>query len=166
MRFLLPGLLLVAAAAFGVACGTAQPPTAMPTATPLVRTATPVPNTPTPVPTTLATNTPVLTPTAPPVATPIVAAATPTQPSGSADPISLGKQVFEQTAGGVGCAYCHGLDARGKAELASPDIRGAGEDMIWNALETRVQMSFITLKADEVSAVAAYLGQFTSEPTR
>jgi len=78
--------------------------------------------------------------------------------------INQGKILFETTAGGVGCALCHGLDGKGKPEFASPPNRGATADMIWNALENRPQMSFIVLSNDEVRAVAAYLEVLATEP--
>lgn len=78
--------------------------------------------------------------------------------------INQGKIIFETTAGGVGCALCHGLDGKGKPEFASPPNRGATADMIWNALENRPQMSFIVLSNDEVRAVAAYLEVLATQP--
>lgn len=77
--------------------------------------------------------------------------------SDAADPLKLGELVFMETAGGVGCAACHGTDARGDPEMAAPDIRGRTATDIYNALDTRVQMAFITLTSEEVTAVAAYL---------
>lgn len=75
-----------------------------------------------------------------------------------------GKAIFEKTAGGVGCAACHGLDARGKRDLASPNIRGKTVSDILRALETRAQMRFINLSDDELEAVAAYLKVLNGQP--
>jgi mono/diheme cytochrome c family protein len=78
--------------------------------------------------------------------------------------IDQGKIIFEVSAGGVGCASCHGLDGRGKPELATPPNRGATEDIIWNALQTRPQMTFISLTDQEIKAVAAYLQWLDTRP--
>lgn len=167
MRFLfLAGVLIAGVSLAGLACGGSSEPTrAAPTAAPAA-TATRAPATATPVAAVAATNTPVPTATAPATATPVASVASTAVPhAGGGSLVSAGKEVFEKTAGGLGCAYCHGIDAKGKAELASPDIRGADERKIWNALETRVQMSFIKMTSEEVSAVAAYLAQIGSEST-
>lgn len=78
--------------------------------------------------------------------------------------INQGKVLFETTAGGVGCAFCHGLDGKGKAEFASPPNRGATVEQIFNALAERPQMSFIILSNDEVRAIAAYLEVLAEQP--
>lgn len=75
-----------------------------------------------------------------------------------------GKLLFEVTAGGLGCAFCHGLDGRGKAEFATPPNRGATEELIWDALQTRPQMSFITLTDQELKAVSTYLQWLATQP--
>jgi mono/diheme cytochrome c family protein len=71
--------------------------------------------------------------------------------------IADGKLLFDKTAGNLGCAYCHQSDATGDLEIGSPDIRGVTESQIIDALQTRVQMTFLDLSDYEVSAVAAYL---------
>ena len=48
------------------------------------------------------------------------------RPRRNAGPVS-GQMLFEKAAGGVGCAMCHGLNARGGAQFNAPDIRGATE---------------------------------------
>jgi DNA-binding beta-propeller fold protein YncE len=68
-----------------------------------------------------------------------------------------GRIIFEQTAGGVGCASCHGMDARGRAALSTPDIRGAGEDRIRPALAAVELMRTIQLTDDEIAAVVEHL---------
>ena len=139
-------ILSVAIAALGLAalagCGGGSDPTATPlppTATP---TATPAPPTP--------TATPTPAPTAQPTNTTVSG-------GGDAQLIAAGKEVFDKTAGSVGCAYCHHADATGDVVIGSPDIRGVTEAQIVDALATRAQMAFITLTDDEIKAVAAYL---------
>lgn len=102
-------------------------------------------------------------PAATPRATPAPTAA-PSPPSASAgsstnDPLAKGKLVFEKTAGGVGCASCHGLDGKGNLPgVGAPDIRGASEDRVRRALGGGVpMMSFIKLSEEEKAAVVAYL---------
>jgi mono/diheme cytochrome c family protein len=71
--------------------------------------------------------------------------------------IALGKEIFEVTAGDIGCAYCHGMDARGNLEIGGPIILGASEELIKEALGRVDIMNFITLSDEEASAIAAYL---------
>jgi mono/diheme cytochrome c family protein len=85
------------------------------------------------------------------------AAVTTTAGGGEDELVAMGKVLYEETAGGIGCAYCHGLDGLGKPELASPDIRGKGISDIVDALATRAQMTTIVLSDAEIKAVAAYL---------
>ncbi len=99
----------------------------------------------------------------PTIPRPTVTAA-PTQASSSGptelsdeEVLAQGKQIFEKTAGGVGCAMCHGMDAMGDPAQAAPPNIGAPAEMIEQALFDRPQMSFISLTQDEVKAVAAYL---------
>lgn len=120
------------------------------------------------------------TPTSVPVAPTLVptlataVAAIPTQPApiptpagstGSLDEqIAAGKLLFERTAGGVGCALCHGLDGKGDPAYAAPSNRGATADQILDAIDTRPQMAFLKLSNDEVQAVAAYLKVLAEQP--
>lgn len=69
--------------------------------------------------------------------------------------IARGQELFQETAGGVGCAMCHGADASGDS---GPEIRDMSIDDIQLALKNNEQMSFINLSPDEIEAVAAYLG--------
>lgn len=149
------GLCILLLGAIAVGCGgsDAPNPTAPPTALPITPTATPVIVEPTLTPTTIPTEPPPLT--VPP--TTVVKADTP-------ELIEQGKILFETGAGGVGCAICHGLDGMGKPELATPKNRGATADMIWNALDTRAQMTFLVLSNDEVRAIAAYLKVLDTQP--
>ncbi len=71
------------------------------------------------------------------------------------DPVALGEELFQKTAGGTGCALCHGKDASG---MLGPDIRDKSADDIRDALASVDAMSSISLKNEEVLAVAAYLG--------
>ena len=85
-----------------------------------------------------------------------------TAPGGSSgdDALARGRLIFEKTAGGVGCAYCHGRDGKGEgvAGLGAPDIRGAPEAKVRAALGGGVPlMSFIDLSDEEIEAVVAYL---------
>ena len=139
-------LAIVSLAACGSAASTPTPTTSI---GPTIQIATPTPTT--------APATPGAT------ATPVVTPPTPT-PDGVDDHlIAMGMDVYDKTAGGVGCAYCHLPDASGNLELGSPDIRGATEDQIWDALETRALMTFITLTDEEVTAVAAYLSTLAEQ---
>ena len=90
--------------------------------------------------------------------------AKPTTASWSAgdDLVVQGKLVFEETAGGVGCAYCHGLDARGNTEIGAPFIIGAPEAQVLGAFVRVDMMSFIALNQTEVAAVVTYL-QYLNE---
>lgn len=71
------------------------------------------------------------------------------------DPVAeAGKQIFERTAGGVGCASCHGASGEGDV---GPNIRGKDEVAIMKQLKVNDQMAFIDLTKEEVDQVAAYL---------
>jgi len=77
----------------------------------------------------------------------------------SSDPavIAEGEELFQRTAGGIGCAYCHTAAATGNPDLAAPDIRGKGYDAIVNQLVNNQNMSFIVLDNGQIEAIAAYL---------
>jgi len=66
-----------------------------------------------------------------------------------------GRDIFEKLAGGIGCAACHGVDAKGGA--TAPDIRGADEPRVRAALAGVAVMSRITLNDAEIAAVVAHL---------
>lgn len=68
--------------------------------------------------------------------------------------IARGEDIFQRTAGGRGCAACHGKDARGQV---GPDIRGRSASDIRRALKSVDLMQFISLTDDEIEAVVAYL---------
>jgi len=136
--------------------------TTAPTATPVTPAGVVLPTLAPATPTATAAA-PTATPTAPPVgvATPT---ATPDGPGNGDELLALGKEVFDKTAGGLGCAYCHKADATGDPVLGSPNIQGVTADQIWAALDTRAQMTFITMTEQEVDAVTAYLGTLGSQP--
>ena len=68
--------------------------------------------------------------------------------------IAAGKKIFEETAGGVGCASCHGMDGKGDY---GPANAGASKDSVISALGGIEDMSFIQLTEEELDAVVAYL---------
>lgn len=69
--------------------------------------------------------------------------------------LALGKEVWEVSAGGIGCALCHGIDATGSG--SGPSVIGSDKSEIAEALAEESAMAFITLTADELEAVAQYL---------
>lgn len=73
------------------------------------------------------------------------------------DILARGRLIFEKTAGGVGCAMCHGLNALGDPAQGVPPNIGASVEMIEQALFDRPQMSFMSVTRDEVKAVSVYL---------
>ncbi|MCZ7574258.1 MAG: cytochrome c [Ardenticatenaceae bacterium] len=173
---LLGGVLVVLAACGGSspapsvpqATATAEPP--VPTATPALTSAS-LPANPAPQATATA-EPPAATATAEPPAP--TATSAPTATAGSdapADPapddelLAKGKLIFEKTAGGVGCASCHGMDGKGNTKIGAPDNRGATEEQVRTALSGGVEMmSFIKLTDDEITAVVAYLKYLSEQP--
>lgn len=103
---------------------------------------------------------------------PSTAPATVQQPTGqgttpeSSELLAKGKLIFEKTAGGVGCAYCHGLDGKGSGTsgVGAPPNRGKSEAEVRAALMGVPQMSFIKLSDDEIVAVVAYLQYLNQQP--
>ena len=67
-----------------------------------------------------------------------------------------GQKIFEETAGGIGCQACHGMDAAG---VIGPDIRGKDPVAILDALGRVPDMGIIELTPEQVDQVAAYLRQ-------
>jgi mono/diheme cytochrome c family protein len=90
------------------------------------------------------------------------AAPAPAAPAGTL--AERGRLVFEQTAGGVGCASCHGMDGAGDAGLSTPDIRGADEARVRPALAGVALMSGIRLTETELEAVLAHLQTLNLAP--
>ena len=95
-------------------------------------------------------------------ALPAPAAPTPAAPAGAL--AERGRLVFEQTAGDVGCASCHGMDGAGDAGLSTPDIRGADEARVRSALTGVALMSGIRLTEAELEAVLAHLQTLNLAP--
>ncbi len=92
---------------------------------------------------------------------------TPTANAGGGDLLAQGKVIFEKTAGGVGCATCHGLDGRGNgpAKVNAPNIRGKNEGDVRIAIQGGVPiMTFIKLSDEEITAVVAYLKYLNEQP--
>ena len=76
------------------------------------------------------------------------------------DVLALGKQVFDVTAGGEGCANCHGFDGKGTNQ--GPNIIGASKSAISGALGGGIiDMENIVLTAEELDAVYQYLLELT-----
>jgi mono/diheme cytochrome c family protein len=78
--------------------------------------------------------------------------------------LALGRMIFEKMAGDVGCASCHGMDARGGVQFKAPDIRGADEMRVRAALAGVTVMSRITLNEAEIAAVVAHLQELNRLP--
>jgi mono/diheme cytochrome c family protein len=85
-------------------------------------------------------------------------------PAAGANPGAVGRTIFEKTAGGVGCAACHGMDGKGGAQFNAPDIRGADEMRVRAALAGVAVMSRITLNDLEIAAVVAHLQELNKQP--
>jgi mono/diheme cytochrome c family protein len=97
-------------------------------------------------------------------APPSAAAAAPTPAAAPATAGALsGRMIYEKTAGGVGCAACHGMNGRGGAQLNAPDIRGADEARLRSALAGVAAMNRITLSDAEIAAVVAHLQELNQQ---
>ena len=88
-------------------------------------------------------------------------------PSQTFDPelVAIGREVFQVTAGGVGCASCHGHFALGDIGIG-PDLRGSDEVRIRGGLEAVEVMEFLVnqLTDADIKALAeflSYLGTLT-----
>jgi mono/diheme cytochrome c family protein len=83
--------------------------------------------------------------------------AAPTDPDTGIDAtLAFGKQLYDETAGGIGCAACHGLDGKGTA--AGPNINGVSKSAIADALGRGIPgMDSIKLDPDELEAVYRYV---------
>ena len=116
---------------------------------------------PTTVPDDVPVEVPIPEPTAAVAPPPTSAVDSPVEGSSDADLLAQGKVIFEETAGGVGCAWCHGLDGKGNGPsgVGAPANRGKSKDLFEAALaggETEA-MTFIKLTKAEKTAVLAYL---------
>jgi mono/diheme cytochrome c family protein len=75
---------------------------------------------------------------------------------GDAEVLAQGKEIFDVTAGGRGCADCHGLDAAGTSD--GPNIIGSSKSAINGALSGGVpDMENFGLTFDQIEAVYQYL---------
>lgn len=88
----------------------------------------------------------------------------PASPVSSGDSLAKGKLIYEKTAGGVGCASCHGLDGKGNKTVGAPDNRGATEEKVRAALINAAMMNFIKLTDEEITAVVEYLHWLATQP--
>lgn len=91
-------------------------------------------------------------------------APTSTVSTGGGDILAKGKLIFEKTAGGVGCASCHGLNAKGTTTIGAPNIRGKTEAEVRQALVGVAMMRIVKLTDDEIAAVVAYLQYLNTQP--
>lgn len=76
--------------------------------------------------------------------------------------LAEGRDLFESSAGGVGCASCHAAFGLGDLGVG-PFIRGINAEAIRSALEMVEDMDFFDLTEEEIIAIAEYtrwLGQF------
>jgi mono/diheme cytochrome c family protein len=115
-------------------------------------------------PTAVPTEEPAAEPIVEPVATPADTTTSSTEaPAGDVDEelFALGKEIFEETGGGVGCAWCHGMDGEGDGPsgMGAPANMGATADRLDWALEggETDAMTFIELSSKEKKAVLLYL---------
>lgn len=78
----------------------------------------------------------------------------------------IGREIFNKTAGGVGCAFCHGADGKGDgpAMLGAPANRGATEQLVREKLAGVPDMSGIKLTDAEIDAVVVYLAYLAEQP--
>jgi len=79
-------------------------------------------------------------------------------PDAGTDPavLALGQEIFDVTAGGQGCAACHGFDGQGTQD--GPNIIGVSKSAINNATKGGViDMDDINLSPDQLEAVYQYL---------
>jgi mono/diheme cytochrome c family protein len=142
------GALFPAAAAAVAILGACNPPSTALLAGAVSQAAASGAPTPTPAATSFSTVT--KTPTPAPAGT------------GDFELLAKGQEIFEKTAGGVGCASCHGIDGGGKT---APFIQGAAEGQIRAALAGGAPaMSFIKLSDEEILAVSAWV-KALADPT-
>ena len=114
---------------------------------------------PTPTPTPAPTSTPAPTPTAAPASVSTPTSESSTESAADRERFELGKLLYDETAGGTGCAYCHGFDGRGVGleGQTAPSIRGMTRADVRQSITGVVDMDNIELNNDEVLAIVAYL---------
>ena len=78
----------------------------------------------------------------------------PGEDTASAKDIAAGRLLHEETAGGVGCASCHGMNAKG--EGLAPDIRGVDAGQIMDGLKNTEDMREIALSKNQINQLVAY----------
>jgi len=83
-----------------------------------------------------------------------------TTTSAAGDLVGQGEILYKRTAGGMGCAACHGADASGSV---GPNVRGKSAHEIDDAIKRVSAMSFIRMSDDDIQAVAAYLKYLQSK---
>ena len=72
----------------------------------------------------------------------------------NSEEIARGRLLHEETAGGVGCASCHGMNARG--EGLAPDIRGVTSAEIIDSIKNTEDMRDIALTMADINNLVAY----------
>lgn len=87
-----------------------------------------------------------------------------TTPAGGSGPdediLVAGKQIYDVTAGGVGCASCHAFDGQGTND--GPNIIGSSKSSISGAMGGGVpDMDDIKLSSEQLEAVYQYLRTLT-----
>lgn len=75
--------------------------------------------------------------------------------SGDEALLALGQEIYDVTAGGVGCALCHGSSGEGTSY--GPRIAGRSKEDIDGALRWAGDMINIELSAEELDGVALYV---------
>lgn len=71
--------------------------------------------------------------------------------------LALGQEVFDVTAGGLGCAFCHGPGGEGTS--FGPRIAGRSKEDIVGALRWASDMTKIELTTEELDGVALYVAR-------
>ncbi len=120
-----------------------------------------------PIPAPPPTLAPTPAPTPAPAPVTAIPVSRPADSNGHVDPQAQGKLIWEEAAGGVGCAYCHGLEGKGSGTSGqgAPNIRGTNKSQIRRAVAGGVPlMSFIKLNEEELAAVAEYVQYLSAQP--
>ncbi|PJF41567.1 MAG: hypothetical protein D6737_00980 [Chloroflexi bacterium] len=87
------------------------------------------------------------------------------QSDGEFDPdlLARGEALFQREAGGIGCQYCHGQDARGDI---GPNILGKSPEAILQAIGTVQMMEVVTdVTAEDAEALSIYLAFLDAQST-
>ena len=95
-----------------------------------------------------------------------LSAAAPGAGVAASDELARGREIFTKTAGGVGCAFCHGADGKGNGPsgVGAPPNRGLDEERVRTALKNVEMMRIVKLNDDEIKAVVAYLAYLGKQP--